>query len=71
MNTDKPSNPAGSGRKDEALKPDLRNDSAKKTPAADMQPDDTGSEASAGGTDSTKAESVMKQEHKTDAERRK
>ncbi|MBL0419540.1 hypothetical protein JI739_04175 [Ramlibacter sp. AW1] len=53
-----------------------RDDSAKRTPAADVQPEDAGTDASAepdarptGG--GTPAESAMKQEQKTDAERRR
>jgi hypothetical protein len=39
----------------------------KKTPAPDMQPEDAGTAAS--GNEDAAAESAMKQEHKTNAER--
>ncbi|MEJ7929699.1 hypothetical protein WG922_06915 [Ramlibacter sp. AN1015] len=68
QNADKPD---AAGDRERA---EQREGDAKKTPSSDMQPDDAGTEASAepdarataGGTP---AESVMKQQSKTDAER--
>lgn len=75
MNTDK-DKPAGSGSADRAGRADDRDDSHKSTPAADMQAEDAHTDdqaerdarATAGGTP---AEKAMKQEQKTDAERRR
>ena len=72
MTPDQPSRPVPDPPKDR------RNDSEKTTPAADMQPDDAGTDASAQpdpGSDpdragGTPAEKAMKQQSKTDAERR-
>lgn len=70
-NQDKPSGTAGGDRPARA---DDRDDSSKATPATDLQPDDAGTEASAdpdarGTAGGTPAESAMKQQSKTDAER--
>ncbi len=70
MNADKPtSRPAAGGTADR------RDDSEKTTPATDMQAEDAGTDASEqpdapGAVGSTPAEKAMKQQSKTDEERR-
>lgn len=63
---------AGDSPREQAARADDGADRTKVTPATDMQPEDVGTDAS-GDVDSaatgTPAESVMKQQSKTDAER--
>ncbi|TFY96857.1 hypothetical protein [Ramlibacter rhizophilus] len=72
---DKSERPDTSDR-ERAARADDRQDRTKSTPSTDMQPEDAGTDASAppeghatGG--STPAENAMKQQSKTDAERRR
>jgi hypothetical protein len=75
VNPDKPDKP---DRPTPGASKDRRDDSEKTTPAADMQPEDAGTDASAQPDDaqggdaagSTPAGKAMKQQSKTDAERR-
>lgn len=66
-NPDKSDRPGNSPR-EQAARADDQGDRTKSTPATDMQREDVGTDASTEG--GTPAESAMKQQSKTDAERR-